>query len=41
MRPTNFSDYDLCVLIYAGTRSDRLITIEETADVYGTSRAHS
>ena len=28
------------VLMYAATRSDRLITIEETAEVYGISRAH-
>jgi Rrf2 family nitric oxide-sensitive transcriptional repressor len=26
--------------MYAATRGDRLITIEETADVYGISRAH-
>jgi Rrf2 family nitric oxide-sensitive transcriptional repressor len=26
--------------MYAATRSDRLITIEETAEVYGISRAH-
>ncbi len=40
MRLTTFSDYACRVLIYAATRSDRLITIEETADVYGISRAH-
>jgi Rrf2 family nitric oxide-sensitive transcriptional repressor len=40
MRLTNFSDYSLRVLMYAATRSDRLITIEETAEVYGISRAH-
>lgn len=40
MRLTTFSDYALRVLIYAATRGDRLITIEETADVYGISRAH-
>ena len=40
MRLTTFSDYALRVLMYAATRSDRLITIEETADVYGISRAH-
>jgi Rrf2 family nitric oxide-sensitive transcriptional repressor len=40
MRLTNFSDYALRVLMYAATRSDRLITIEETAEVYGISRAH-
>lgn len=40
MRLTNFSDYALRVLMYAAARSDRLITIEETAEVYGISRAH-
>lgn len=40
MRLTSFSDYALRVLMYAAIRSDRLITIEETADVYGISRAH-
>lgn len=40
MRLTSFSDYALRVLMYAAMQSDRLITIEETADVYGISRAH-
>jgi Rrf2 family nitric oxide-sensitive transcriptional repressor len=40
MRLTNFSDYALRVLMYAAARSDRLITIEETAATYGISRAH-
>jgi Rrf2 family transcriptional regulator, nitric oxide-sensitive transcriptional repressor len=40
MRLTNFSDYALRVLMYAAARSDRLITIEETAEIYGISRAH-
>ena len=40
MRLTNFSDYTLRVLMYAAARSDRLITIEETAKIYGISRAH-
>jgi len=40
MRLTTFSDYALRVLMYAATRGDRLITIEEAADVYGISRAH-
>jgi Rrf2 family nitric oxide-sensitive transcriptional repressor len=40
MRLTNFSDYALRVLMYAATRSDRLITIEETAGIYGISRSH-
>jgi predicted transcriptional regulator of viral defense system len=40
MRLTTFSDYALRVLLYAAAAGDRLITIEETAKVYGISRAH-
>lgn len=40
MRLTNFSDYALRVLMYAASQGDRLITVEETADIYGISRAH-
>ncbi len=40
MRLTNLTDYALRILMYAATRTDRLITIEETAEVYGISRAH-
>jgi Rrf2 family transcriptional regulator, nitric oxide-sensitive transcriptional repressor len=40
MRLTTFSDYALRVLMYAASQNDRLITIEETAAVYGISRAH-
>ncbi len=40
MRLTNFSDYALRLLMYAAAQKDRLITIEETADVYGISRTH-
>lgn len=40
MQLTNFSDYALRVLMYAAAQGDRLITIEETADLYGISRAH-
>jgi len=40
MRLTTFSDYALRVLMYAAAAGDRLITIEETAKVYGISRAH-
>lgn len=40
MRLTNFSDYALRVLMFAAAQADRLITIEETAEVYGISRAH-
>lgn len=34
------SDYALRVLMYAAAREERLITIGETAKVYGISRAH-
>lgn len=40
MRLTSFSDYALRLLMYAAARKDRLITIEETAEVYGISRTH-
>lgn len=40
MRLTDFSDYALRILMYAAVRNDRLITIEETARLYGISRAH-
>ncbi|MGN6145959.1 MAG: RrF2 family transcriptional regulator, partial [Mesorhizobium sp.] len=40
MRLTDFSDYSLRLLMYAAARADQLITIEETAQVYGISRAH-
>jgi Rrf2 family nitric oxide-sensitive transcriptional repressor len=40
MRLTNFSDYALRVLMYAGSKEDRLITIDETSRFYGISRAH-
>ena len=40
MRLTNFSDYALRVLLYAAARHDELITIDETATVYGISKAH-
>lgn len=40
MRLTTFSDYALRVLMYAATAGERLITVEETARVYGISRAH-
>jgi Rrf2 family nitric oxide-sensitive transcriptional repressor len=40
MRLTNFSDYAMRVLMYAAAQEDRLITIEETAQVYNISRAH-
>lgn len=40
MRLTTFSDYALRVLMYAAMADGRLITIEETAKLYGISRAH-
>jgi Rrf2 family transcriptional regulator, nitric oxide-sensitive transcriptional repressor len=40
MRLTRFSDYALRALIFAASTPDRLATIEETAEVYGISRAH-
>ena len=40
MRLTNFSDYALRMLMYAASAGDRLITIEETARVYGLSKTH-
>jgi len=40
VRLTTFSDYALRVLLYAAAAGDRLITIEETANLYGISRAH-
>ncbi|MGO4558168.1 Rrf2 family transcriptional regulator [Mesorhizobium sp. 2RAF21] len=40
MRLTDFSDYSLRVLMYAAAKDGQLITIEETAQVYGISRAH-
>ncbi|MGN6469711.1 MAG: Rrf2 family transcriptional regulator [Rhizobiaceae bacterium] len=40
MRLTDFSDYSLRLLMYAAAHDGRLITIEETAELYGISRAH-
>jgi Rrf2 family nitric oxide-sensitive transcriptional repressor len=40
MRLTNFSDYALRLLMFAASQKGRLVTIEETAEVYGISRAH-
>lgn len=40
MRLTRFSDYSLRVLMYAASRGERLITIEETAATYQISRTH-
>ena len=40
MRLTSFSDYALRMLMYAASAGDRLITIEESARVFGVSRTH-
>jgi hypothetical protein len=40
MRLTNFTDFGLDVLMFAASQDNRLITIEETVQVYGISRAH-
>ncbi len=40
MQLTNFTDYSLRVLLYAASQGERRITIEETANIYGISRAH-
>ena len=44
MRLTHFSDYALRLMMYAAVRQeqrkDQLVTIEETAALYGLSRAH-
>lgn len=40
MRLTSFSDYALRMLMYAASAGGRLITIEETARVFGLSKAH-
>lgn len=40
MRLTKFSDYALRVLMYAASKGDHLVTIEETAEIYRISRAH-
>lgn len=40
MRLTQFSDYALRVLMYAGTHRDRLITITELAEFHRISRHH-
>lgn len=40
MRLTQFSDFALRVLMYAASKPEKLLTIEETARAYGISRAH-
>ena len=40
MRLTHFSDYALRLLMFAASQKGRLVTIEETAEIYGISRTH-
>jgi len=40
MRLTKFSDYALRALLYAASKGDGLVTIEQTAEIYGISQAH-
>lgn len=40
MRLTQFTDYALRLLLFAATHAERLVTIEETARLYGVSRHH-
>lgn len=40
MRLTMMSDYALRVLLYAAAHPERLVTIDETQDVYDISRGH-
>ncbi|MGH1483003.1 MAG: RrF2 family transcriptional regulator [Geminicoccales bacterium] len=40
MRLTSFSDFAFRVLLFAAARPDRLITIDEIAEVFDVSRAH-
>jgi Rrf2 family nitric oxide-sensitive transcriptional repressor len=40
MKLTLFTDYSMRVLLYLGTRSDRLCSIAEVAQAYGISQNH-
>ncbi len=40
MRLTNFSDYALRLLMHAARHPERLVTIDEAAEVYQISRSH-
>lgn len=40
MRLTDYTDYSLRTLIYLGLHRDRLVTIQDIADVYGISKNH-
>lgn len=40
MRLTDYTDYSLRTLMYLGLNRDRLVTIQDIADVYGISKNH-
>lgn len=40
MRLTDYTDYALRVLMYLGTQSGRLVTVQEIADNHGISKNH-
>ncbi len=40
MRLTAFTDYSLRTLLYLGTHRDKLVTIQEIADLHGISKNH-
>lgn len=40
MRLTDYTDYALRVLMYLGANRDRLVTIQEVADMHGISKNH-
>jgi Rrf2 family transcriptional regulator, nitric oxide-sensitive transcriptional repressor len=40
MRLTDYSDYALRVLMYLGAQSNRLVTVQEIAEIHGISRNH-
>jgi len=40
MRLTSFTDYTLRTLLHLGSHQDRLVTIQEIADLHGISRNH-
>ena len=40
MRLTDYTDYTLRTLMYLGVHRDKLVTIQEIADVYGISKSH-
>ena len=40
MRLTTYTDYTLRVLIYLGMNQDRLVTIQDIADLHGISKNH-